>query len=159
MRIFKISGYMIDSGDASARDVINLLGRYLYLRQMHIEEAEVLGKTLADFPENVDLAELNKYFPPKAEYKRSDNRIPPQPGEVWRHFKGHDVEIIGLSEDTEWNTYSVVYKLAFNPVGYEGRLFNRPFNMFMSEVDREKYPDAKQKYRFERVETLRITLA
>lgn len=71
MKLFKISGYMIDSGDASARDVINLLGRYLYLRQMHIEEAEVSSKTLADFPENVDLAELNKYFPPKAEYKRT----------------------------------------------------------------------------------------
>lgn len=159
MKIFKISGYMIDSGDASARDVINLLGRYLCLRQLHIEEAEVSGKTLADFPENVDLAELNKYFPPKAEYERSDNRIPPQPGEVWRHFKGHDVEIIGLSEDTEWNTYSVVYKLVYSPAEYEGRLFHRPFNMFMSEVDREKYPGAKQKYRFERVETLRTTLA
>lgn len=150
MKIFKISGYMIDTGDASSRDVINLLGRYLYLRQLYVEEAEVEYKTLADFPESVDLAELNRYFPPKAEYKRSDNRIPPQPGEMWQHFKGNVVEIIGLSEDTEWNTYSVVYKLAYSPAEYEGRLFHRPFNMFMSEVDREKYPDAKQKYRFER---------
>lgn len=150
MKIFKISGYMIDTGDASSRDVINLLGRYLYLRQLHVEETEITDKTLADFPESVDLAELNRYFPPKAKYKRSDNRIPPQPGELWQHFKGNVVEIIGLSEDTEWNTYSVVYKLAYSPAEYEGRLFHRPFNMFMSEVDREKYPDAKQKYRFER---------
>lgn len=144
MKIFKISGYAIDESA--------LLGSCLMLRQMHIEQAEVKDKTVEDFPENVDLAELNKYFAPKAEYKRSDNRVPPQPGEIWRHFKGNTVEIIGLSEDTEWNTYSVVYKMAFDPVGYEGRLFHRPFNMFMSEVDREKYPDAHQKYRFERVE-------
>lgn len=152
MKIFKISGYMIDTGDASSRDVINLLGRYLYLRQLHVEETEITNKTLADFPESVDLADLNRYFPPKAKYKRSDNRIPPQSGELWQHFKGNVVEIIGLSEDTEWNTYSVVYKLAYSPAEYEGRLFHRPFNMFMSEVDREKYPNAKQKYRFERVE-------
>ena len=69
----------------------------------------------------------------------------------WQHFKGNVVEIIGFSENTEWNTYSVVYKLAYSPAEYEGRLFHRPFNMFMSEVDREKYPDAKQKYRFERI--------
>lgn len=145
MKIFKISGYMIDSGDASSRDVINLLGRYLYLRQMHIEEAEVSGKTLADFPESVDLAELEKYFDHRTERVTEYDRPLPQPGEVWRHFKGNEVKVVGIAQHTEWNTFSVVYS-------YADKLFNRPLDMFMSEVDREKYPNAKQKYRFERVE-------
>lgn len=143
MKIFKISGYMIDSGDASARDVINLLGRYLCLRQLHIEEVEVSGKTLADFPENVDLAELEKCFDHRTERVTEYDRPLPQEGEVWRHFKGNEVKIVGIAQHTEWNTLDVVYT-------YVGKLFNRPLDMFMSEVDREKYPGSKQKYRFER---------
>lgn len=143
MKIFKISGYMIDTGDASSRDVINLLGRYLYLRQLHVEETEITGKTLADFPESVDLADLEKCFDHRTERVAEYDRPLPQEGEVWRHFKGNEVKIVGIAQHTEWNTLSVVYT-------YSGKLFNRPLDMFMNEVDREKYPDAKQKYRFER---------
>lgn len=145
MRIFKISGYMIDTGDASSRDVINLLGRYLYLRQLHVEETEITNKTLADFPPGVDLADLEKYFDHRTECVSEYDRPLPREGEVWRHFKGNEVKVVGIAQHTEWTTLSVVYT-------YNGKLFNRPLDMFMNEVDREKYPDAKQKYRFERVE-------
>lgn len=144
MKIFKISGYMIDLGDASSRDVINLLGRYLYLRQLHVEETEITDKTLADFPESVDLADLEKYFDHRTERTAEYDRSLPQEGEVWKHFKGNEVKIVGIAQHTEWNTLSVVYT-------YNGKLFNRPLDMFMSEVDREKYPDTKQEYRFERI--------
>lgn len=79
-----------------------------------------------------------------APYPYKGNRKLPCEGELWKHFKGNIVRVIGISQDTEHNTYSVVYL-------YEDRLFNRPLAMFMSEVDHEKYPDTKQKYRFERM--------
>lgn len=135
MKIFKISGYAIDESA--------LKGCCLMLRQMHIEVAEVSGKTIADFPPGVDLAELEKCFDHRTERVSEYDRPLPQEGEVWRHFKGNEVKIIGIAQHTEWNTLSVVYT-------YAGKLFNRPLDMFMSEVDREKYPATKQKYRFER---------
>lgn len=137
MKLLKISGYVIDEAA--------LLGSCLQLRQMHIEKAEIEDKTLADFPPGVDLAELEKYFDHRTERVTEYDRPLPQEDEIWRHFKGNEVKIVGVAQHTEWNTLGVVYS-------YDGKLFNRPLDMFMSEVDREKYPDALQKYRFERVE-------
>lgn len=137
MRIFKVSGYAIDES--------SLLGSCLMLRQMHVEKAEVDNKTVADFPPGVDLAELEKCFDHRTERVAECKRPLPQEDEVWRHFKGNEVKIVGIAQHTEWNTLSVVYT-------YNGKLFNRPLDMFMSEVDQVKYPNAKQKYRFERTE-------
>lgn len=68
-------------------------------------------------------------------------RFNPKPGEIWVHFKGKEYEIICVAEHTESNELMVVYK---NKKG----LWVRPLDMFMSKVDKNKYPDVKQKYRF-----------
>lgn len=52
--------------------------------------------------------------------------------------------IIGYALNTETEEQMVIYKSLWN-----GELYARPYDMFMSEVDRSKYPDIKQKYRFE----------
>ena len=80
---------------------------------------------------------------PKKDVDYNFDRPIPQKGEKYRHFKlGKVVTIIGISRHTETEEMSVVYE-------YEGHIWNRPLEMFMSEVDKEKYPDAKQRYRFE----------
>lgn len=71
----------------------------------------------------------------------------PQPGEKWRHFKGHDYKILFIASDTEREGLDIVYQSTEAP-----RLkWVRPLTMFMSEVDHEKYPDVTQKWRFEKV--------
>lgn len=66
-------------------------------------------------------------------------------GGVYRHFKGNEYRVEGTARDSETGGTVVVYRQLYG----EGGLWVRPLGMFLSEVDREKYPDAEQKFRFE----------
>lgn len=67
---------------------------------------------------------------------------------VYRHFKGdyYLVEDTALSSET--GEVFVIYRKLYE----DGSLWIRPLKMFLEEVDKEKYPSAKQHYRFEEVE-------
>ena len=66
----------------------------------------------------------------------------------YRHFKGgvYVVENIGVHSETE--EAMVIYRSFADP----SLVWVRPLSMFMSEVDHTKYPDVKQKFRFERMD-------
>ncbi|MBQ2092742.1 MAG: DUF1653 domain-containing protein [Clostridia bacterium] len=66
---------------------------------------------------------------------------------VYRHFKGNCYLVEELAKDSETEEIVVVYRKLYG----DGSLWVRPLSMFLSEVDHEKYPDVKQKYRFELV--------
>ena len=66
-------------------------------------------------------------------------------GEIYRHFKGNRYEVIALGMNADTRESVVVYKALYG----EGRVFVRSYAGFVSEVNRKKYPDARQKYRFE----------
>lgn len=153
-KIFRFSGYFVD-------DDLNPYTKEIFedsliatlrnescdcsFQQLHIEESEEFEAD-GELEENCDLALLTRHF--KADNISTEfDRPLPQKGEKYKHFKiGKIVTIIGISRHTETEEISVVYE-------YEGHIWNRPLEMFMSEVDKEKYPNAEQKYRFELVES------
>lgn len=65
-------------------------------------------------------------------------------GGIYKHFKGGKVEIIALAKHSETLEDMVVYK-HLDTLEY----WVRPYALFTSKVDKEKYPDVLQKYRFE----------
>lgn len=64
---------------------------------------------------------------------------------VYRHFKGDYYLVEDIARHSETGEEYVVYRKLYG----DGGLWVRPLSMFTQEVDRVKYPDAKQRYRFE----------
>lgn len=69
----------------------------------------------------------------------------PKTGELYRHFKGDFYKIIAIATHSETGEQMVVYQAMYGAHEY----YVRPLDMFISKVDRQKYPDADQEYRFE----------
>ena len=72
----------------------------------------------------------------------------PRPYEIYRHIKGMQYQILSIATHSETSEQMVVYQQLYAPFG----VYVRPLAMFMSKVDKEKYPQIQQEYRFERVQ-------
>jgi len=65
---------------------------------------------------------------------------------VYRHFKGNYYIVEDVAIHSETKEKYVVYRGLY---GNTSKLYIRPYDMFLSKVEKEKYPEVKQEYRFE----------
>ena len=71
----------------------------------------------------------------------------PRPGEFYRHFKKGVYQIIAVAEHSQTGEAMVVYQALYR----EFKIYVGPLSAFVDKVDKEKYPETSQKYRFERI--------
>lgn len=74
----------------------------------------------------------------------AENRQTPVAGRIYKHFKGNLYKVLAVAVHTESEEKLVVYQSVDNP----DRVFARPLEMFMSDIDRFRYPLIRAKYRF-----------
>lgn len=64
---------------------------------------------------------------------------------IYKHFKGNHYLVEDVATHSETNELLIIYRELYG----EGKLYARPYEMFIEKVDKNKYPEIKQEYRFE----------
>lgn len=77
-----------------------------------------------------------------------------KPFTMWKHFKGAKAFVITVAKHSETGEDLVIYRcMDSGNSNHKSGIYARPLEMFLSLVDKEKYPNVEQKYRFEEIDS------
>lgn len=65
-------------------------------------------------------------------------------GQLYKHFKGNLYKVLNIATHSETGEKLVIYQATHD----ESKVYARPYDMFISKVDKDKYPDVEAEYRF-----------
>lgn len=73
-------------------------------------------------------------------------------GKTYKHFKGNYYKVLHIAFDAESDDINEPIKLVVYKSNHDDRIWVRSYDNFASKVDKEKYPNAEQEYRFMEVD-------
>ena len=122
----KEDGYLVDKVALIEKDELLKHGDFITMN------VEILGHTQSNGAD--DLFVYDRDF---------------KPGDTVQHFKGGFYKIVAIGTNTETEEKMIVYQSL-----KDKKIWIRPYNMFISKVNRKKYPNAEHPYRFIKVKII-----
>ena len=78
-------------------------------------------------------------------------------GKKYRHFKGHEYVVLCIARDTE--DENIREMVVYQDLQDANKIWVRPLSMFQEKVDKVKYPDVEQTYRFEEIVDMEVPVS
>lgn len=73
-------------------------------------------------------------------------------GKTYRHFRGEDYKVLCIAKDSDSDPEDLREVVVYEALYGKHLIWIRGMDEFLAPVDKEKYPNIEQEYRFEQID-------